>query len=82
MFGESKGLTPFNKLIEDNGALFEPDNSIDPMNDPVMLPYSSGTTGIPKGNKFHLVYRTFRKNKVISCYLLISLLEYYFINLC
>ncbi|RDD38269.1 4-coumarate--CoA ligase 1 [Trichoplax sp. H2] len=49
VFGEEKGVTSFDTLIQDDGAFFKPDATIDPVNDVVMLPYSSGTTGIPKG---------------------------------
>ncbi len=47
VFGEAKGATPFAELLRDNAA--PPDVSIDPRSDLVVLPYSSGTTGFPKG---------------------------------
>jgi acyl-CoA synthetase (AMP-forming)/AMP-acid ligase II len=47
VFGEGAGATPFAELLEGGGEL--PDVSIDPARDLVVLPYSSGTTGLPKG---------------------------------
>jgi acyl-CoA synthetase (AMP-forming)/AMP-acid ligase II len=47
VFGESEGATPFASLLESDGDV--PCVSIDPKNDLVALPYSSGTTGLPKG---------------------------------
>jgi len=46
VFGEADGFTPFDSLSAD-GEL--PVVHIDPRNDVVALPYSSGTTGLPKG---------------------------------
>ena len=47
VFGEAAGATPFRALLEGDDAL--PDVAIDPRQDVVALPYSSGTTGLPKG---------------------------------
>jgi acyl-CoA synthetase (AMP-forming)/AMP-acid ligase II len=47
VFGEATGATPFAALMEGNGAV--PEVTIDPRKDLVALPYSSGTTGLPKG---------------------------------
>lgn len=47
VFGESEGATPFASLLEGDGDV--PRVEIDPKNDLVALPYSSGTTGLPKG---------------------------------
>ena len=47
VFGEAEGATPFGSLLVDNGRAEQVE--IDPMNDLVALPYSSGTTGMPKG---------------------------------
>ena len=47
VFGEVEGATPFAELLQGNGAV--PDVQIDPREDVVVLPYSSGTTGLPKG---------------------------------
>ena len=47
VFGEAEGATPFADLLT-SGA--EPTEvSIDPAQDLVAMPYSSGTTGLPKG---------------------------------
>ncbi|HEX2268175.1 MAG TPA: 4-coumarate--CoA ligase family protein [Pyrinomonadaceae bacterium] len=47
VFGEAEGATPFSSLLVDNGRAQQV--AIDPYNDLVALPYSSGTTGLPKG---------------------------------
>ena len=47
VFGEADGATPFASLLEGDGEV--PPVEIDPLNDLVALPYSSGTTGLPKG---------------------------------
>ena len=47
VFGEAEGATPFAALLESDGEV--PRVEIDPKNDLVALPYSSGTTGLPKG---------------------------------
>lgn len=47
VFGEAPGATPFARLLESDGPV--PAVEIDPGNDLVALPYSSGTTGLPKG---------------------------------
>jgi acyl-CoA synthetase (AMP-forming)/AMP-acid ligase II len=47
VFGESEGATPFASLLAGDGEV--PRVEIDPKNDLVVLPYSSGTTGLPKG---------------------------------
>ena len=47
VFGEAEGATPFAVLAETDGE--PPDVDIDPMDDIIALPYSSGTTGLPKG---------------------------------
>jgi len=47
VFGEAEGATPFASLLAAGG---QPSAvAIDPANDLVALPYSSGTTGLPKG---------------------------------
>jgi acyl-CoA synthetase (AMP-forming)/AMP-acid ligase II len=46
-FGEAAGASPFAGLMEGDDAV--PDVAIDPRHDLVALPYSSGTTGLPKG---------------------------------
>jgi acyl-CoA synthetase (AMP-forming)/AMP-acid ligase II len=47
VFGEAEGATPFASLLSGDGD--PPSVAIDPAHDLVALPYSSGTTGIPKG---------------------------------
>ena len=47
VFGEAEGATPFSSLLEKDVVL--PDVKINPREDLVALPYSSGTTGLPKG---------------------------------
>jgi len=47
VFGESPGATSFASLLESDGAL--PETEINPREDIVALPYSSGTTGVAKG---------------------------------
>jgi acyl-CoA synthetase (AMP-forming)/AMP-acid ligase II len=46
-FGDAAGASPFAALMEGNDAV--PAVAIDPRKDVVALPYSSGTTGLPKG---------------------------------
>ncbi len=46
--GESPGLLSVETMLEDDGSAF-PDVAINPMEDVAILPYSSGTTGTPKG---------------------------------
>lgn len=47
VFGEADGATSFASLLEGNGEV--PSVTINPREDLVALPYSSGTTGLPKG---------------------------------
>jgi acyl-CoA synthetase (AMP-forming)/AMP-acid ligase II len=47
VFGGAEGATPFLELVEENGEV--PRVEINPKEDLVALPYSSGTTGLPKG---------------------------------
>ena len=47
VLGQAPGATSFSALLEEDGPV--PDVTIDPREDLVVLPYSSGTTGLPKG---------------------------------
>jgi len=47
VFGEAEGAIPFSSLLDNEGAA--PQVNINPLEDLVALPYSSGTTGLPKG---------------------------------
>ena len=47
MLGEGEGAKPLTELLGDPSEAPEPD--IDPGSDLAVLPYSSGTTGLPKG---------------------------------
>ena len=47
VFGEAEGATPFASLLASGGP--PPEVGIDPARDLAALPYSSGTTGLPKG---------------------------------
>jgi len=47
VFGTADGATSFDSLLVDNGRAEQVE--IDPLEDLVALPYSSGTTGLPKG---------------------------------
>src|ERR1043166_9531588 len=47
VFGSAQGATSFDTLLVDNGRAEQ--TEINPLEDLVVLPYSSGTTGLPKG---------------------------------
>jgi acyl-CoA synthetase (AMP-forming)/AMP-acid ligase II len=47
VYGEAAGAVPFASLLETPGE--PPEVAIDPADDLAALPYSSGTTGLPKG---------------------------------
>ena len=47
VFGEAPGATPFAELLKEDGV--PPEVAIDPRNDLLVLPYSSGTSGLPRG---------------------------------
>ena len=47
VFGDAEGAKPFASLLLDNGRATQVE--INPREDLVALPYSSGTTGLPKG---------------------------------
>jgi acyl-CoA synthetase (AMP-forming)/AMP-acid ligase II len=48
VFGSAEGATPFDSLLAENNQPL-PNVKIHPLIDLVVLPYSSGTTGMPKG---------------------------------
>src|SRR2546421_3762700 len=77
-FGEAESATPFASLLEGDGEV--PHVEIDAKNDLVALPYSSGTTGLPKGvmlTHYNLVANMcqmdgldyFRRDDVLLCVL-------------
>ncbi len=47
VLGDAPGATPFDQLLDSNDPA--PDVDCDPATDLAVLPYSSGTTGVPKG---------------------------------
>ena len=47
--GSADGLQPLSSLLEDDGKAFPDNIDYDAKDDVVLLPYSSGTTGLPKG---------------------------------
>ena len=49
MFGECEGCQPFKMLMGDDGKAFPENIDINPVEDVAVIPYSSGTTGLPKG---------------------------------
>ena len=49
VFGDSAGCRPFSSLLEDDGKSFPENVDVDYEKNLASLPYSSGTTGLPKG---------------------------------
>ncbi|XP_078349218.1 uncharacterized protein LOC144634193 [Oculina patagonica] len=49
VFGEAKGCESISSLLSDDGIAFPRNVKINPKNDVVALPFSSGTTGVSKG---------------------------------
>ena len=49
VIGNSEGCQSFTDALTDDGKYFPTDITIDPQEDVLILPYSSGTTGLPKG---------------------------------
>ena len=67
VFGEAEGATPFASLLQSDGVL--PPVKIDPLHDIVVMPYSSGTTGLPKGvmlTHYNLVANTLQSDALLS----------------
>jgi acyl-CoA synthetase (AMP-forming)/AMP-acid ligase II len=65
VLGEAAGAAPFDELLGDPDDA--PDVEIDPMRDIAAVPYSSGTTGLPKGvllSHRNLVANTIQANAV------------------
>lgn len=63
VFGEAAGATPFGSLLQGDADV--PPVSINPREDVVALPYSSGTTGLPKG--VMLTHRNLVANILQTC---------------
>ncbi|KAI0230957.1 4-coumarate--CoA ligase 1 [Lamellibrachia satsuma] len=49
VFGEAAGCRPFSTLQQDDGKCFPENLDWEPQKDVVAVPFSSGTTGLPKG---------------------------------
>ena len=47
--GEGKDMISYQSLVKDSGSQFPHDLKVDPKEDAAVIPYSSGTTGLPKG---------------------------------
>jgi acyl-CoA synthetase (AMP-forming)/AMP-acid ligase II len=66
VFGEAPGATPFTTLLSGGGD--PPDVPLNPREDLVALPYSSGTTGLPKG--VMLTHHNLVANLIQACSIL------------
>ena len=49
MVGWSEGCKSFSDILKDDGTAFPANVKLNPKEDVVVMPYSSGTTGLPKG---------------------------------
>ena len=83
VFGEAEGATPFRDLLQHDHEA--PDVDIDAQEDLAVLPYSSGTTGLPKGvmlthyNLVANIAQTLAVEKLKSDEVLIGILPFYHI---
>ena len=83
VFGEAEGATGFGDLVREGGAV--PEVEIDPREDLAVLPYSSGTTGLPKGvmlthhNLVANITQTLAVEKLDEDEVLIGILPFYHI---
>jgi acyl-CoA synthetase (AMP-forming)/AMP-acid ligase II len=83
VIGDAEGGTPFASLLAGDGPRPEPD--IDPARDLVVLPYSSGTTGLSKGvmlthrNLVANVLQTFAAQRVAEDDRIIAVLPFFHI---
>ena len=49
VIGEAEGCESLTTLLDDDGSAFPDNVPVNPKDDVCVLPYSSGTTGFPKG---------------------------------
>ena len=83
VFGEAEGATSFRTLLATDAA--PPDVAIDPREDLAALPYSSGTTGLPKGvmlthyNLVANIRQTLAVEKIEQDEMFIGILPFYHI---
>lgn len=83
VFGEAPGATPFAALLQSDGQV--PQVDIDARKDLLVLPYSSGTSGLPKGvmlthyNLVANICQTDGIEKISSDEVLIGILPFYHI---
>lgn len=81
VFGNAPGAIPFSALLEDFDSV--PQAQINPKQDAVALPYSSGTTGLPKGvtlthyNLAANVYQLTNRELITSADTIIGLLPFF-----
>lgn len=81
VFGNAPGAIPFSALLED--CDFNPKVQINPKEDAVALPYSSGTTGLPKGvilthyNLTANVYQLSNRELISSADIMIGVLPFF-----
>ena len=82
VFGEAEGATPFAQLMKPGGEVPQVETGFD---DVIVLPYSSGTTGLPKGvmlthrNLVGNIHQTRELHKVTEDDVLIAILPFFHI---